>query len=49
MSWSYGQEVMAHEAVHAAAMRERESWHDHHDPNVPTPAVRVGALTVCLW
>ena len=25
MSWSYGQEVMAHEAAYAAAMQERES------------------------
>lgn len=34
MSWSYGQQVMAHEAA-PAAMRNRENGHNHRDPNVP--------------
>ena len=39
MSWSYGQEVMAHEAAHAAAMRKRENGHNHCHPNIP-PTLR---------
>jgi hypothetical protein len=34
MSWSYGREVMAHEATHAAAMRARKNRDGHRDPNV---------------
>jgi hypothetical protein len=34
MSWSYGREVMAHEATHAAAMRAKEHRHGHRDPDV---------------
>lgn len=37
MSWSYGEEVVAHEAAYAAAMRKKEDRHDRHDPKVPRP------------
>ena len=50
MSWSYGQEVVAHEAAYAAAMRaamrEKEDGRDYRDPNV-APSPRVPMLLPC--
>ena len=39
MSWSYGQEVMAHEAAYAAAMREKQARQDRRAKN---PVERFG-------